>query len=157
MQIKPYVLNEASLILSWLSDFNESSLWSSRKEFPLPPDVFDMWHVDPDMLPFTGTIDGLSLVYGSILLDELKSEAEIMRLVVSNEHRRQGLGVKFIETVLEKIKSKPIKTIYARHFPWNKSSIGCFLKAGFQEVSEDLRVEMNEWESIDFIWMEYTL
>lgn len=98
LRLKPFDRRWTETVLGWIAWPEDLLCWSTRTDFPLTDAaVFDQWHSDPGVATYVLAIENEILAYGEIWLDETEGSAELGRLVVSPQHRRQGLGRLLIE------------------------------------------------------------
>lgn len=117
----------------------------------------------PDLQPFVALLEGELVAYGELMQDFAQGEAEILRLLVAPAWRGQGLGAAVIEALIGQIKAREspetdrIQAVYARIFPQNAASQRCFSKVGFERVDPEREAEFNQWDAVDFVWLERRL
>ncbi|PIQ23153.1 hypothetical protein COW36_19375 [bacterium (Candidatus Blackallbacteria) CG17_big_fil_post_rev_8_21_14_2_50_48_46] len=144
-----------------MGNFQENFFWSGLKSYPLEPEVFQTWQIDPDIQAFLGQIQGETVVYAEWMLNPDLGELEIMRLIVAPEHRGKGVGKAFLQSLLKQVSeleaSFPYRAAYARIFPQNDAAQRCFSGAGFDRVSPEREAHFNQWDSVDFVWLEHFL
>jgi [ribosomal protein S18]-alanine N-acetyltransferase len=154
IRLEPFDRRWAETILGWITSLDELFHWSAREGFPLTDaSVFDEWHSDPEVGPYVLLIEDEIVAYGETWLDEAEGSAELGRLVVSPQHRRQGLGRLLIERLASIAHEAGYRQIWVRVLPTNEPALRCYESAGFTRVSEEREAELNAAQRMRFVWM----
>lgn len=107
------------------------------------PDIYDIpyyYQSDPDS-NFWVALDDESLIGTVGLKKESEDSAYLKRMVVKKEFRKQGLGIKLLETAIKFAKKHNYKTIYAGTVKENPNAIEFYKKHGFIQsdiIPEDI-------------------
>lgn len=93
---------DAATVASWSRSAAEAARWVSRAEHPFPPRVVAGWWdadgVSPRLLRDP---DGAPAAYGEVWDDEDEDEVELARLLVDPTRRRQGVGRRLVDGLLD--------------------------------------------------------
>lgn len=95
-------------------------------------------------------------VIGYIGSQTVMDEADMMNLAVSPDFRRQGVGIKLIEILVDRLKSKGVRCLTLEVRASNETAISLYGKLGFVQVGrrpgyyskpkEDALILRKEWE-----------
>ena len=95
-------------------------------------------------------------VVGYIGSQSVLDEADMMNLAVSESYRRQKIGEKLVETLVDHLKQRDVKSITLEVRVSNEPAIRLYEKLGFQQVGrrpkyyanpkEDALILRKEWE-----------
>lgn len=124
IRLEPFDRRWAESVLGWITSPDELFHWSARRGFPLTDaSVFEGWHSDPEVVPYVLLIEDEIVAYGETWLDEAEGSAELGRLIVSPQHRRQGLGRLLIERLAFIANEAGYRQIWVRVLPTNMSAL----------------------------------
>ena len=88
-------------VLGWINSAEELLHWSARADFPLTDaTVFDEWHSDPEITPYVLLLENEIVAYGEVWFDKADGSAELGRMIVAPNRRRQGIGALLIERLI---------------------------------------------------------
>lgn len=158
LQLRRYSPQDAAAILTWPQSIVEARWWAGpQTRWPLPPEVIQRWHADPDVQPYVLSSQNTLLGYGELWVDAAEQEVELARLIVAPERRGQGIGVALVRLLLEAARRTEYPRAFLRVFPDNHGAIACYLRAGFTPVSQDEQQAFNQGQPVAYHWMSQAL
>lgn len=89
-----------------------------------------------DPLVFGLKIEGQSTLLGYILWREVLDEAEILTLVVAENHRQKGLGTQLLTNLCSHLREKNIHTLFLEVAEDNSNAVSFYRKHGFNFISK---------------------
>jgi ribosomal protein S18 acetylase RimI-like enzyme len=147
---------QAEGVLGWAQTPAELFHWCGREDFPLTdPAVFDAWHADPGAHAYTLADDGDDgpIAYGETWFDDRDGTAELARLIVAPDRRRQGFAHELIDRLCDRVARAGFAVALMRVTPTNEPAIMCYRRAGFLRLAADEQRRMNESERRAWVWM----
>lgn len=158
LQLQRYLPQDAASILTWAQSLAEARWWAGpQTQWPIPPEVFQRWHADPDVQPYVLGNETVLLGYGELWVDAAEQEVELARLIVAPQHRGQGIGSAFVRFLLEEAQHTGYPRAFLRVFPDNHGAIACYHRAGFTPVSPAEQQAFNHGQPMPYHWMGYAL
>ncbi len=144
-------------VFGWIVSPEELHHWSARADFPLTDvSAFDEWHSDPEITPYVLLLENEMVAYGEVWPDEADGSAELGRMIVALNRRRQGFGTLLIEGLISVAHDATYREVWVRVFPTNVPAIGCYESAGFTRVSAEEAKAFNSIQRFPFVWMRRT-
>jgi RimJ/RimL family protein N-acetyltransferase len=151
MTLRPFTIDDAPIILSWIKDITAFRKWSADRYPTFPPKPDDMLaQYESDVIfPFTA-IDDEGKVVGHIMLRYPEPTKSIIRLgfvIVDDNLRGKGLGKQMLQLAIHKAKNEfGAKKITLGVFDNNPSAYHCYKSVGFKETGTDsYRIDGEEW------------
>src|SRR5262249_46077682 len=134
LELAPFAPEHGRLVLSWLRSPQEARRWASLEAVPGDAGVFERWHAEPWSHPQVAVHDGSVVAYGEVWTDEDEQEAELARLIVDPDLRRQGIGRRLAQLLAGRAAALGFDQIWLRVAPDNEAAIGCYRSAGFDRT-----------------------
>lgn len=154
LQLRRYSPEDAAIIVAWPQSVDEASWWAGpQTRWPIAPEVFQRWHVDPDVQPYILSSETALLGYGELRVDADEQEVELARLIVAPQHRGQGIGGALVRLLLEAARPTGYPRAFLRVFPDNRTAIACYLRAGFTPLSPAEQQTFNHGQPMVYHWM----
>lgn len=151
MKLRPFSIDDAPIILSWIKNKTEFRKWSADRYSSYPPKPEDMLvqYANDNIFPFTA-IDDAGKIIGHIILRYPDSSKTVIRLgfiIIDNQLRGKGYGKQMLELAIQKAKQN-----YNAHkitlgvFDNNSSAIRCYESAGFTITgTASYQIDGEEW------------
>lgn len=147
---------DAAIIASWSSTAAEAAAWVSSPA-PVTAEVVRGWWRRPDV---TARLlldpDGIPVAYGEVWDDEDEDEVELARLIVDPTRRRQGIGRRLVELLLDLAEQHQRSDCFLRVVPDNTAARALYRSTGFLEVDEATMAEWNAGQPTRYIWMQHS-
>jgi ribosomal protein S18 acetylase RimI-like enzyme len=151
VRLAPFDRSYAPLVLSWVRTPNELSLWASLLA-PPTADIFDEWLADPDSHGRL-LVDDVPIAYGELWVCEPEDEIELAHVLVSPDHRNQGVGRRLVQLLVHEATRYNLSSVWVRVVPGNQAAIRCYSGAGFQPVSVNEQAALNSVQPRTYIWL----
>ncbi len=156
LQLRRFSPDDLAAILAWPQSVTEARWWAGPQTvWPIPIEVVQRWHADPDVHPYLLVNGSMLLGYGELWIDVEEQEVELARIIIAPAHRRQGLGVAFVRLLLEEVRNTAYKR-FLRVFPDNHVAMNCYVRAGFTQVNLADQETFNQGQPIKYVWMSYS-
>jgi RimJ/RimL family protein N-acetyltransferase len=142
MTLRPFDINDAPVILSWIKDKTEFRKWSADRypEYPPKPKDMLMQYAGNNVFPFTA-IDGNGKIVGHLILRYTDLSKTIIRLgfiIIDNQLRRKGYGRELLKLAIQKAEQDfNAHKIALGVFDNNPSAIRCYESVGFITTGTD--------------------
>ena len=151
MTLRPFTIDDAPIILSWIKDKGAFRKWSADRYPVFPPKPEDMIaQYDSDVIfPFTA-IDDKGKVVGHIMLRYPDSSKTVIRfgfVIVDDNLRGKGYGKQMLQRAIQKAKNEfGAKKISLGVFNNNLSAFHCYESVGFKVTGTDsYLIDGEEW------------
>ncbi|MDN0022689.1 GNAT family N-acetyltransferase [Leyella lascolaii] len=142
MKLRPFSIEDAPVILSWIKDKTDFRKWSADRYSSYPPKSEDMLaqYANDIIFPFTA-IDDAGKVIGHIILRYPDSSKTVIRLgfiIIDNQLRGKGYGKQMLELAIQKAqRDYKVQKITLGVFDNNPSAIRCYESVGFTVTGTD--------------------
>ena len=142
MKLRPFCIEDAPVILSWIKDKTDFRKWSADRYSSYPPKPEDMLaqYANDNIFPFTA-IDDAGKVIGHIILRYPDSSKTVIRLgfiIIDNQLRGKGYGKQMLELAIQKAqRDYKVQKITLGVFDNNPSAIRCYESVGFTVTGTD--------------------
>ena len=142
MKLRPFSIEDAPVILSWIKDKTDFRKWSADRYSSYPPKPEDMLaqYANDNIFPFTA-IDDAGKVIGHIILRYPDSSKTVIRLgfiIIDNQLRGKGYGKQMLELAIQKAqRDYKVQKITLGVFDNNPSAIRCYESVGFTVTGTD--------------------
>lgn len=142
MKLRPFSIEDAPVILSWIKDKTDFRKWSADRYSSYPPKPEDMLaqYANDIIFPFTA-IDDTGKVIGHIILRYPDSSKTVIRLgfiIIDNQLRGKGYGKQMLELAIQKAqRDYKVQKITLGVFDNNPSAIRCYESVGFTVTGTD--------------------
>jgi ribosomal protein S18 acetylase RimI-like enzyme len=156
LHLRRFLPRDAVSVITWPQSPLEARWWAGA-DWPLPPDVFQRWHADPDVHPYVLSDGTTPLGYGELWVDKVEQEVELARLIVAPEHRGQGFGVALVGFLLEEARRTDYPRAFLRVVPDNHIAMSCYLRAGFTLLSPAEQQSFNRGQPLEYLWMDHPI
>ena len=151
MTLRPFTINDAPIILSWIKDETAFRKWSADRYPVYPPMPEDMLaqYESGVIFPFTA-IDGEGKVVGHIMLrypDPSKTVIRFGFVIVDDQQRGKVYGKQMLQLANQKAKNEfGAKKITLGVFDNNPSAFHCYESVGFKVIGTDsYQIDGEEW------------
>ena len=157
MILRPFKIDDAPIILSWIKDITAFRKWSADRYPSFPPKPEDMvaQYESDAIFPFTA-IDDEGDVVGHIILrypDPSKTVIRFGFVIVDNNLRGKGYGKQMLQLAIQKAKNEfGAKKISLGVFDNNLSAFHCYESLGFNVIGTDgYTIDGKEWTEKEMI------
>lgn len=158
LQLRRFSAEDATTIATWPRSLTEARWWAGPKtSLPLPLEVVQDWHSEPDVHPYMLSDGVTPLGYGELWVDGDEQEVDLARLIVAPDHRGHGLGVWLVSFLVEEARRTDYPRVFLRVFPENQIAIACYARAGFTAVTSAEQEVFNQGQPVEYCWMSYSL
>ena len=151
MTLRPFIIDDAPIILSWIKNKTAFRKWSADRYPAYPPKPEDMLaqYTADNIFPYTA-IDDKGKVVGHIMLRYPDSSKIVIRLgfvIVDDELRGKGYGKQMLQLAIQKAKNEfGVKKITLGVFDNNPSAFHCYESVGFKVIGTDsYLIDGEEW------------
>ena len=151
MTLRPFTIDDAPIILSWIKDLTAFRKWSADRYPTFPPKPEDMVaQYESDVIfPFTA-INDKGKVVGHIMLrypDPSKTVIRLGFVIVDDKLRGKGYGKQMLKLAIQKAKNVfGAKKITLGVFDNNPSALHCYEAVGFKVIgAESYTIDGEEW------------
>ena len=151
MTLRPFTINDAPIILSWIKDETAFRKWSADRYPVYPPMPEDMLaqYESGVIFPFTA-IDGEGEVVGHIMLrypDPSKTVIRFGFVIVDDQLRGKGYGKQMLQLAIQESKEEfGAKKITLGVFDNNPSAFHCYESVGFKVIGTDsYQIDGEKW------------
>ena len=152
LTLRPFVLDDAPIILSWIKDKTAFRQWSADRYPAYPPKPEDMQaqYAAENVFPFTA-IDAAGKVVGHIMLRYPDSSKVVIRfgfVIVDDQLRGKGYGKEMLQLAIQKAKEDfGAQQITLGVFDNNPSAFHCYESVGFKVIGTDsYLIDGEEWK-----------
>jgi RimJ/RimL family protein N-acetyltransferase len=142
MILRPFNIDDAPIILSWIKDKTSFRKWSADRYPAYPPKPEDMaeQYATDSIFPFTA-IDDDGNIIGHIMLrypDPSKTVIRLGFVIVDDNLRGKGYGKQILQLAIQKaIQEFGAKNISLGVFDNNPSAFHCYESVGFKVTGTD--------------------
>ena len=151
MTLRPFTIDDAPIILSWIKDLSAFRKWSADRypAFPPKPEEMVAQYAAENNFPFTA-IDNDGNIIGHIMLRYPDSSKTVIRfgfVIVDDNLRGKGYGKQMLQLAIQKAKNEfGAKKITLGVFDNNPSALRCYESVGFQVIGTDsYLIDGEEW------------
>ena len=151
MTLRPFTIDDASIILSWIKDLSAFRKWSADRypAFPPKPEEMVAQYAAENIFPFTA-IDNDGNIIGHIMLRYPDSSKTVIRfgfVIVDDNLRGKGYGKQMLHLAIQKAKNVfGAKKITLGVFDNNPSALHCYESVGFRVIGTDsYLIDGEEW------------
>ena len=151
MILRPFTINDAPIILSWIKDKTVFRKWSADRYPTFPPKPEDMLaqYATENIFPFTAINDDGNVV-GHIMLrypDPSKTVIRFGFVIVDDNLRGKGYGKQMLQLAIQKAQQEfGAKKITLGVFDNNPSAFHCYESVGFKVIGADCyTIDGEEW------------
>ena len=151
MKLRPFTIDDAPIILSWIKDKAAFRKWSADRYPTFPPKPEDMvaQYAADNIFPFTA-IDDEGKVVGHIMLrypDPSKTVIRLGFVIVDNQIRGKGYGKQMLQLAIQKARNElGAKKITLGVFDNNPPAFHCYEAVGFIVTGTDTySIDGEEW------------
>ena len=151
MTLRPFSINDAPVILSWIKDKAAFQKWSADRYpmFPPKPEEMAAQYAADNIFPFTA-IDNEGKVVGHIMLrypDPSKTVIRFGFVIVDDQLRGKGYGKQMLLLAIQKAQHEyGAKKITLGVFDNNPSAFHCYESVGFKVTGADTYlIDGEEW------------
>lgn len=151
MTLRPFAIDDAPIILSWINDLSAFRKWSADRFPAYPPKPEDMvaQYESDVFFPFTAIDDDGSVV-GHIMLPYPDSSKKVIRfgfVIVDDRLRGKGYGKQMLQLAVQKAREKfGAKKITLGVFDNNPSAFHCYESVGFKVTGSDsYMIDGEDW------------
>ena len=151
MTLRPFTIDDAPIILSWIKDITAFRKWSADRYPTFPPKPKDMVaQYESDVIfPFTA-IDDEGKVVGHIMLrysDPSKTVIRFGFVIVDDQLRGKGYGKQMLQLAIQKAQQEfGAEKITLGVFDNNPSAFRCYESVGFKITGADTYlIDGKEW------------
>ena len=151
MTLRPFTIDDAPIILSWIKDLSAFRKWSADRypAFPPKPEEMVAQYAAENIFPFTA-IDNDGNIIGHIMLRYPDSSKTVIRfgfVIVDDNLRGKGYGKQMLQLAIQKAKNVfGAKKITLGVFDNNPSALHCYESVGFKVIgAESYTIDGEEW------------
>jgi len=142
-------------VLEWVSSAEDALGWAETPYLRVRPDLLETWHSQPGVVPCVGWLGDELCAYGHVWEDQTEREAEISRVIVAPQRRRQGIGKTFVSLLAAEATRRGFGVVLARTIRANRAAFACYRSAGFVRMEREDEVAMNFDQTEDYVWLRY--
>lgn len=145
-------------VASWSTSASEARRWAALPQHPFPPAAITRWWLHPDVAPWL-LVDpeDVPVAYGEIWDDPEQDEVELARLIVDPHRRRQGVGRRLVDRLLEEAGHSGRADCFLRVVPDNAAALALYRTSGFRDVDDQQAAAWNEHEPTAYVWLQKRL
>ena len=151
MTLRPFTINDAPIILSWIKDETAFRKWSADRYPVYPPKPEDMvvQYAADNVFPITA-INNDGKVVGHIMLRYPDPSKAIIRfgfVIVDDQLRGKGYGKQMLQLAIQESKEEfGAKKITLGVFDNNPSAFHCYESVGFKVIGTDsYQIDGEKW------------
>ena len=151
MTLRPFIVNDAVIILSWIKDKTAFRKWSADRYSVYPPKPEDMLaQYDSDtVFPYTA-IDDEGKVVGHVMFRYPEPSRTVIRfgfVIVDDHLRGKGYGKQMLQLAIQKATYEfGAKKITLGVFDNNPSAFHCYESVGFKVIGTgSYFIDGEEW------------
>ena len=151
MTLRPFTIDDAPIILSWIKVKTAFRKWSADRYPTFPPKPEDMvaQYAADNVFPFTA-INNDGKIVGHIMLRYPDPSKAIIRfgfVIVDDQLRGKGYGKQMLQLAIQKAKQEfGAKKITLGVFDNNPSAFYCYESIGFEVTDNDTYpIDGEEW------------
>ena len=151
MILRPFTINDAPVILSWIKDLSAFRKWSADRypEYPPKPEEMQAQYAAENIFPFTAIDDNGDIV-GHIMLryqDPSKTVIRFGFVIIDDDLRGKGYGKQMLQLAIQKAQQEfGAKKITLGVFDNNPSAFHCYESVGFKVIGTDSYfIDGEEW------------
>ena len=151
MTLRPFTIDDAPIILSWIKDRTAFRKWSADRypAFPPKPEEMVAQYAADNIFPFTA-IDDEGKIVGHIMLRNPDSSKTVIRfgfVIVDDNLRGKGYGKQMLQLAIQKAMNEyGAKKISLGVFDNNPSAFHCYESVGFMVIGTDSYfIDGEEW------------
>ena len=151
MTLRPFVISDAPIILSWIKDKTAFRKWSADRYPVFPPKPEDMaaQYAAENIFPFTA-VNGEGNIVGHIMLRYPEPSKTVIRfgfVIVDDQLRGKGYGKQMLRLAIDYAKLHlDAQKITLGVFDNNPSAIHCYESVGFVTTGTDAyQIDGKEW------------
>jgi ribosomal protein S18 acetylase RimI-like enzyme len=145
----------AEAVLGWVVSAEDALGWAEVPFLRIGPDLLASWHAQPGIVPCVGLLGGELCAYGHVWEDHAEREAEVGRVIVAPDRRRQGVGRTFAALLAAEATRRGFQVILARSVRANRAAFACYRSAGFVRMDREDEVAMNFDQTEDYVWLQH--
>jgi len=161
MQLRPFNIEDAPIILSWCKTKEEFRKWSADRypDFPTTPQLMAQQYAPDNIFPLTA-VDEDGRIIGHIMLrrpdPQRPSLIRVGFVIVDNQLRGKGYGKQLVTLALEYAKQQlGAEKISLGVFLNNPSAKNCYESVGFVPVGEvSYPIDGQDWPELEMIYQE---
>ncbi len=151
----PATEDVAATVASWSTSAAEAAAWVSSP-VPVTADVVLGWWGRADVTArLLRDPLGVPVAYGEVWDDEEEDEVELARLIVDPARRREGVGRRLVEVLLDLAHQHGRSDCFLRVVPDNTAARALYRSTGFVEVDEASMAEWNAGQPTSYVWMQH--
>ena len=151
MTLRPFTIDDAPIILSWIKDLSAFRKWSADRYPAYPPKTEDMvaQYAAENIFPFTA-IDNDGNIVGHIMLRYPDSSKTVIRfgfIIIDDNLRGKGYGKQMLQLAIQKAQQEfGAKKITLGVFDNNPSAFHCYESVSFKVIGTDsYLIDGEEW------------
>ena len=151
MTLRPFIIKDATIILSWIKDKTAFRKWSADRYSVYPPKPEDMLaQYDSDTVFLYVAIDDKEKVVGHVILRYPEPSRTVIRfgfVIIDDLLRGKGYGKKMLQLAIQKATHEfGVKKITLGVFDNNPTAFHCYESVGFKVVgSASYFIDGEEW------------
>ena len=151
MTLRPFTIDDAPFILSWIKDITAFRKWSADRYLSFPPKPEEMLaqYAVENIFPFTAIDDNGDIV-GHIMLrypDPSKTVIRFGFVIIDDNLRGKGYGKQMLQLAIQKAMNEfGAEKITLGVFDNNPSALHCYESVGFKVIGTDsYLIDGEEW------------
>jgi ribosomal protein S18 acetylase RimI-like enzyme len=152
--LEDFSADHAETVVGWARSADEALRWAEVPFLRLAPDVLELWHAQPSVVPCVGLLGERLCAYGLIVEEPAARAAEVSRVIVAPELRGQGIGPAFASLLAAEARRRGLASVFARTLRANRPAFDCYRDAGFVRVPREDEVALNIGKAEDYVWLE---
>lgn len=154
IHLRPFVMEDAPIILGWCKDKHAFRLWSADRysDYPAAPEEMLCQYQGIGKIPLTMIVNGM--IAGHILLRYPASDADVVRfgfVIVDDALRGKGYGKKLLELAIAYTHERlNAGRITLGVFSENRDALECYKSVGFAVIANDSYIiDGEEWKGYE--------
>jgi len=155
LRLADFRSEHAETVLGWVESAEDALGWAETPFLRVGPDLLATWHAQPGIVPCVGLLGDELCAYGYVWEDHAEREAEVGRVIVAPERRRQGVGRTFASLLANEATRRGFEVVLARTVRANRAAFACYRSAGFVRMDREDEVAMNFDQNEDYVWLRY--
>ena len=145
LKLKPFHINDAKSILSWIKNEEEFIRWSAGrfKDYPISTDELITFYKSQENTEIFVAEDDNFIIGQIVFIRESKEKIKLGMIIIDSSKRGKGYAKKMLNLAKTKAKEMGAKLVYLTVFEDNLSAIKCYESIGFKNIGCEKNLIIN--------------